>query len=396
MRILYFSRDYTMHDHRFLLALAKTEHQVYFLQLERRGHILEDRPLPPEIEQVHWAGGRGLARLGDAPRLLLDFKRVIRRVKPDLIQAGPLQRAAFLAALTGFRPILSMSWGYDLLVDANRNAAWRWATRFTLNHSAVLLGDCQTIRQLAIAHGMPDERIVTFPWGIDLDHFSPAPENFGNLGVWGSGGTEHRLADPNTQLPESSRPFVILSTRGWEPIYGVELIARAFVTAARQCPVLQLIMLGNGSQAPLLRRIFAKGNVEEQVVFPGQVKFAKLPRYYQMADLYVSASHSDGSSISLLEAMACGSPVLVSDIPGNREWVPPLPPGGIEGGQVGWLFPDGDADALAQAILHAVEQRHHLPEMGRRARALAEQRADWKQNFPRLFKAYELALSRTD
>jgi glycosyltransferase involved in cell wall biosynthesis len=126
------------------------------------------------------------------------------------------------------------------------------------------------------------------------------------------------------------------------------------------------------------------------------VKFAKLPRYYQMADLYVSASHSDGSSISLLEAMACGSPVLVSDIPGNREWVPPLPPGGIEGGQVGWLFPDGDADALAQAILHAVEQRHHLPEMGRRARALAEQRADWKQNFPRLFKAYELALSRTD
>jgi len=399
MRILYFSRDYTSHDHRFLLALAKTEHQVYFLQLERRGHILEDRPLPPEIEQVQWAGGRGPARLSDGPRLLFDIKRVIRRVKPDLIQAGPLQRAAFLAALTGFRPILSMSWGYDLLVDANRNAAWRWATRFTLKHSAVLLGDCQTIRQLAIAHGMPDERIVTFPWGIDLDHFYPAPLRAKPPTV--SSGTEHRSVGVRrkarswgvrsaAQAGQQSR-FVILSTRGWEPIYGVELIARAFVTAARQCPELQLIMLGNGSQAPLLRRIFAKGNVEEQVVFPGQVKFAELPRYYQVADLYVSASHSDGSSISLLEAMACGRPVLVSDIPGNREWVPPLPPGGIEGGQVGWLFPDGDADALAQAILHAVEQRDHLPEMGRRARALAEQRADWKQNFPRLFKAYELA-----
>jgi glycosyltransferase involved in cell wall biosynthesis len=219
---------------------------------------------------------------------------------------------------------------------------------------------------------------------------------------------------------------VILSTRGWEPIYGVDIIARAFVTAAQQCPELQLIMLGNGSLAASLRQIFARGNVEEQVMFPGQVKYSDLPRYYQMADLYVCASHSDGSSISLLEAMACGKPVLVSDIPGNREWVSSYAPlaenvenpdvlgrGGFrtrpstaqgipiadisashEGGRgnVGWLFPDGDADALAQAILYAVRQRRSLPEMGLRARSLAEERADWKKNFPSLCKAYEIAL----
>lgn len=369
MRILYFSRDYTTHDRRFLHALAQTAHQVFFLQLERRGHTLEDRPLPAAIEQVHWAGGCGPARLRDGPRLLLDLKRVLRQVKPDLIQAGPLQRAAFLAALTGFRPLLSMSWGYDLLIDANRNAAWRWATRFTLRRCNAMLGDCQTIRQLAVAYGMPDERIITFPWGIDLDHFSPLPE---------------------AQPAEASRPFVLLSTRGWEPIYGVDIIASAFVTAARQCPELQLVMLGNGSLAADLRRAFARGQVEEQVVFPGQVKYADLPRYYQRADLYVSASHSDGSSISLLEAMACGKPVLVADIPGNREWVAPV--AGPD--EAGWLFPDGDAEALAQAILHAVAQRRRLAEMGRRARALAEARADWQKNFPQLFKAYEIALSR--
>ena len=313
MRILYFTRDYTSHDLRFLQALAKTEHKVFYLQLERRGHTLEDRPLPVEIEQIHWAGGRGPARLGDGLRLLFELKRVIRQVKPDLIQAGPLQRAAFLAALTGFRPLLSMSWGYDLLVDANQSAAWRWATRFTLKHSQVMVGDCQTIRQLAIAYGMPDERIVTFPWGVDLKHFAPLlPAS----------------AQPEVQ-GQPPPPFVILSTRGWEPIYGVDIIARAFVIAAQKHPGLQLIMLGNGSLAPVLRRIFTNGNVDEQVLFPGQVKYSELPRYYQMADLYVCASHSDGSSISLLEAMACGKPVVVSDIPGNREWIshyiPPSP-----------------------------------------------------------------------
>jgi glycosyltransferase involved in cell wall biosynthesis len=114
------------------------------------------------------------------------------------------------------------------------------------------------------------------------------------------------------------------------------------------------------------------------------VGYDDLPRYYRMADLYLSASHSDGTSISLLEAMACGRPALVSDIPGNREWV--------QSGVNGWLFPDGDEKALAAAIMKAVDQREQLPKMGRAAREIAEQRADWERNFPALLKAYELAL----
>jgi glycosyltransferase involved in cell wall biosynthesis len=133
-----------------------------------------------------------------------------------------------------------------------------------------------------------------------------------------------------------------------------------------------------------LRQIFSQGDVAERVVYAGHVSYDDLPRHYSMADMYLSASHSDGTSISLLEAMACGRPALVSDIPGNREWV--------QEGVNGWLFPDGDAAALARAILAAVEQRQRLPEMGEAAREIAEQRADWEKNFPELLKAYELAL----
>jgi glycosyltransferase involved in cell wall biosynthesis len=363
-RILYFTREYNTHDHRFLSALAKSEHKVYYLWLESRKIPLEDRALPPEIEQVHWAGGRGLASLKHGPKLLLDLKRVIQEVKPDLIQAGPIQRTAFLTALAGFRPLVSMSWGYDLIRDANRNAFWRLATRYTLKRSAVMVGDSNVIRKLAVSHGMPDERIVTFPWGIDLAHFNPGTANHKHTG------------------------FNLLSTRGWEPIYGVDVIANAFVTAARERPELCLTMLGNGSQAGMLRQIFTRAGLQDRVTFPGLVSQADLPRYYRSADLYLSASHSDGTSISLLEAMACGTPALVSDIPGNREWVEP----GING----WRFPDGDADALAQAILQVIEQRGRLTEMGAAARALTEKRANWEQNFQNLYKAYDLALQKTN
>jgi hypothetical protein len=132
MRILYFSRDYTTHDHRFLSALAQTEHKVFYLRLEKRGHTLEDRPLPPEIEQVNWKGGQRPARLRHGLSLLADLTRIIQRIQPDLIHAGPVQRSAFLTALSGFKPLVTMSWGYDLIQDAKRNFFWRLETLFTL------------------------------------------------------------------------------------------------------------------------------------------------------------------------------------------------------------------------------------------------------------------------
>jgi len=349
-RILYFTRDYTTHDHRFLSALAGTEHQVFYLRLERRGHALEDRPLPSQIKTIHWEGGKSPFTWSQALPLLLDLKRVIRKIQPDLIQAGPVQTAAFLVALTGFRPLVTVSWGSDLLVDARRSAWYRRVTRYSLAHSAVLVSDCQPVHDAAVAFGIPSERIVTFPWGVDLDHFSPHSNTL-----------EKPLFPPQTE-----KPFVLLSTRAWEPIYGLDVLARGFVLAAHKIPELRLVMLGNGSLAGRLRSIFSDRGVAERVVFPGQIKQNDLPRYYRNADLYLSASHSDGTSISLLEAMACGCPVLVSDIPGNRAWVEP--------GVQGWWFKDGDPQALADGIQEAFKRSKDLSVMGSATPRLAKVR----------------------
>lgn len=361
MRILYFTRGYTPHDWRFLSSLAVTGYQVYFLHLEQRDPPVEERPLPEGIEAIAWVGGREPVGVKDYAGLLPDLKRVLGEIEPDLVHAGPIQRSAFLVALAGFQPLVSMSWGYDLLYDAERSEFGRQAARYTLEHSSVLVGDCQAVRRKAIALGMPDERIVTFPWGIDLERFTP----------------------PQKKRP-SEGTFTLLSTRSWEPIYGVDVLARGFVQAARQRPELRLLMLGNGSQAGLLREIFGGGGVLDRVEFPGQVGQAGLPAFYRAADLYASASHSDGSSVSLMEAMACGLPAAVSDIPGNREWIEP--------GVTGWWFPDGDPDALGDALVQAIVQRERLAEMGIAARRVAERRADWKANFPHLLEAYDLAL----
>lgn len=378
MRILYFSRDYTVHDHRFLNALAQTQHTIGFLRLEADNPFPDELPLPAPIEHIQWAGKQDPAELPGPPGLVINpagekllerLKAVIRHFKPDLIQAGPIQTAAFLTTLVGFHPLVSTSWGYDLLIDAERSPLWRWRTRFTLKRSDVMVGDCDTIRQKAIEHGMDPGGIETFPWGVDLEHYSP--------------GSASRL---RADLGWNADHFVVLSTRGWAPIYGIEELAAGYARAARENSRLRLLMLGNGPQASLVQGIFRAAGVLQSVHFAGQVRQEDLPEYYRAADLYISASHSDGSSISLLEAMACGRAVLVSDIPGNLEWVTP--------GKQGWWFPCGDAEALAQGILEAASHQPLLAHIGTASRRTAEQRADWKQNFPRLLDAYQLALDR--
>lgn len=366
MRVLYFTRDYTPHDHRFLSALAQTEHSIYTLRLERRNRQLEDRPLPPQVEQVAWRGGQSEARWQDYPALALALRQVIAKVKPDVIHAGPVPNVAFLAALSGFKPLVSMSWGSDLLLDIERDAWQKRAACFALSRTTVLFGDCQAVKNKAVSLGFPAERVVLFPWGVDLTKFSPA-------------GGSHRRERLGWQ-----DDFVLLSLRTWEPLYGVDLLLRAFCRAAQELPELRLLLLGNGSQAGQIhQRVQAHGLVD-RVYFGGQVKNDDLPELYRAADLYLSASHSDGSSVSLMEALACGLPCLVSDIPGNREW--------IEGQEAGWLFKDDDEDALVAGIRRAAAERQAQARRGAAARRLAEERADWQKNFSRLLEGYQMAV----
>ncbi len=365
-RIIYFSRDYSSHDHRFMTALAGTSNDIYWLRLEKRGRALEERPLPAKVHQIQWRWGQGPVHLVDRPAIISDLRQVIRDTKPDLIHAGPVQSAAFLTATAGFRPLVTMSWGSDLLHDVDASPWMRWAAKYTLARTTVLAGDCQAVQTKAASLGYPPERCVLFPWGVDLQRFIPG-----------------RAVDFREKYGWQDA-FVLLSLRSWEPLYGVDVLVRGFARAAKQEPRLRLLMLGSGSQAAKLHGILTTNEVHDRVVFAGQIDQNDLPNFYQAADLYVSASHSDGSSVSLMEALASGLPAIVSDIPGNREWITP--------GREGWIFPDGDEQALADAILHAYEQRGQLPALGKAARRLAEQRADWPRNFQKLIDGYQQAL----
>lgn len=356
MRILYFSLGYSTHDYRFLKAISDGGHEVFFVQLEGNARQVEDRPVPPNVELVLWKGGRGPFKWRDLPKLVLDFRRLTKKIKPDLIHAGPIQTCAFIAILSGFRPILTMSWGFDLMDDIHKSKWMERVTKFTLKRSTFFTSDAMVTRDKAVTYGMNPDKTIVFPWGVDLEHFSQKTFNF------------------------QRSTFTLFCNRAWEARYGVDVLARAFVKVAQERDDVNLLLLGGGSQGHLLRQIFQSGDVLDRVAFAGQISQTVLPEWYHRVDLYISPSHVDGSSVSLMEALACGLPCLVSDIPANKEWVTE--------GENGWLFRDGDVNHLAEKILAAIARREILPEVGQASRRVAELRADWKKNAEALMKVY--------
>lgn len=364
MRVLYFTEQDSPHDRRFLHGLAETDHQVFSLRM----HACQPETTVG-ITELTWPGGqpdwsnwlgwqRGKAQLSN----------ILSDLQPDLIHAGPVQGPALAAALTGFHPLVTMSWGFDLLRIAGRSPWMRYATKFALEHTDVLLADCQTVADEAARYGFPSSKVVRFPWGVDLAHFSPKNADEAGLALKQSLGWEDQ--------------FVLFCNRSWEPPYGVDVLAQAFVRASSAHSELRLLLAGGGSLSERIQHILAP--VIEHVRFPGWVGLTDLPRYYGAGDLFVSPSHCDGSSISLLEALACGRPVLVSDIPSNREWVTP--------GMVGEWFTDGDITSLVSQLLRLAADLD-ISEYGKRARLLAEDRADWDINFQKCLSAYQTALA---
>ena len=280
------------------------------------------------------------------------------------VLAGPLHTVT--QSLVGLPVrLVGLSWGYDLsdLDAARADLAW-------LASLDGLIVDSHANRAIAEGAGLSADRITFLPWGVDLAEFvfhGPWIDAF-HLGV-----------PPHAHL--------VLSLRAHEPVYRVADIVEAFARVPRRAglhedfPDPYLIIGHSGSLTEELKQQVRDLGIADRTRFLGSVPEHDLVPLLGRAACYVTAAEVDGTSVTLLQAMACGTPVIASDTPGNLGW--------IEDGVTGYTFATGDVDSLARII---DEVNHHYPtDVVQRARALVERDADWHANLPRLRDAMDRA-----
>jgi glycosyltransferase involved in cell wall biosynthesis len=184
----------------------------------------------------------------------------------------------------------------------------------------------------------PEDRVHFIPNGVRV----PPPRDRARQPA-----ARRALAEVNFDLATDAEAPVVVYTGRLHRAKGLRELVVAWPRVLRQFPAARLWLVGEGPDRDELYDLILDRDVRGRVLMPGA--FDAVDEILQAADLFVLPSHEEGMSISLLEAMAAGVPVVATDIPGNRKL--------IRDGEHGLLVPPRNPDALAAAILQQLRQR---------------------------------------
>jgi glycosyltransferase involved in cell wall biosynthesis len=261
-----------------------------------------------------------------APRV----RRLLRAFAPDVVFAPYLISNGLCAALTAPAPLVVSALGSDVLRPAGtmqlagvvrQTLVRAITTRATLVHAV-----SEPLREALCDDGVPAGKIRVFPIGVDTAAFKPRDE--------GATGDE-------------ARPLHIVCTRRHAPVYRNHVIVEALGRLRDAGIDFTATFVGGGHLLDERRAQVAALGLAERVELTGFVPHARVAAELARADIYVSASRSDGTSSSLMEALASGVFPVVSDIAANRPWV--------QHETSALLFGVDDVDGLTEALGRALQ-----------------------------------------
>ena len=158
---------------------------------------------------------------------------------------------------------------------------------------------------------------------------------------------------------------------------GLDLLVEAVAILARSHPELRVVLVGGGPQEQALKRQVASLGLADRFTFVGRVPHADIPRYYRFIDVLAYPRHRMRlteivTPLKPLEAMAQGCMLVASDVGGHREL--------IRDGETGFLFPAGDANALARTIDAILARQAEWPRLRAQARRFVELERTWTRS----------------
>jgi glycosyltransferase involved in cell wall biosynthesis len=292
----------------------------------------------------------------------LELRRIVKEYSPDIIHAHYATSYGLLGALAGRHPLVVSAWGADIMDFPRKSVFHRLLIQFNLKRADFITVTSRTLFEEIRKYTNKDVNVVAF--GIDLERF--------------------RQPEPNAD--SSANHLVIGAIRWLWRIYGIDTLIRTFKLLRERDPSreLELLIVGDGPEMANLRRLCEELNVQEVVHFAGYVPPEETVKYYHQISIFAALSRLESFGVAVLEASACGRPIVASNIGGLREVVVP--------GVTGLLVPPDSPREAAEAIERLIENPTLRSELGLNGRRWVEEKYDWKKNVREMMEVYEKAL----
>ncbi len=323
--------------------------------------------LPPDIdlppERVHYVRYTSLPWRFDYLNAYLAYaavRRALRRYRlaPDIVHAHPGYPTGYVAYLAARHldvPLVVTLHGFDINVFGGAGDARTYsddpsfASRFysprirgrfvrSLLHSSRVIAVSQDLSHKAVALGVPQERLSVIPNGVDTEQFR----------------IQERTAVRRTLGLPAEDPVILFigrMTQVKDPLCLVEAVK----LLRQKRDDVRAVFLGDGELLEPVKQVVARDGLTESVQILGNRPYTELPLWMNACNVLVSTSRYESFGLVLLEALACGTPVVASRVGG----IPDL----VRDGEQGILVPPGDPSSLARAIAQALDRawdRHAL------------------------------------
>lgn len=327
LRLCFIADARSIHTVRWIRFFAERGHRVALVSANVPGDDLRidlHCPLSPSSP----IRGTRIARN------VLELRNFLRKFRPHVLHAHYINEAGWLGALSRFHPFVLTAWGSDVYIAPRVSRLARILTPWTVRKADYVTADSRDQVESLRRMGASVHRTAVVGWGIDFAEFS------------GRSGKSWRR-----RYGIGEDQVVILSPRQWITNSNVSLILEAFAQVRGQRPNVILILTNRGDTAPVARQHIETAirtlGIADATVIVRDVPETELSELYAASDVTVSVCSSDGTPVSLLEAMASRSVVVAGDLASIREWV--------SDGHTGVLVTVGDVKGLAAQLVRLVD-----------------------------------------
>lgn len=270
------------------------------------------------------------------------MKNAADKFLPEVILLQTLMYPCFMANwLPRKIPQVVTFWNGDVTWWAKRHSldllAKKWLVTRGAQRAAALTVNSETAGRACLQYGVKPERVflIGYP-GVDRNIFFPH---------------EHSLVRQQLGLPQSNP--LILWPRGLGGYLNSELFLEALAILAKDVPEIRAVIITSvgGSEKEKSHKLLArKLNIEKNIFWVPKVKHFEMALYHACADVMVSLSSKDSRPNVMLEAMACGTPVVMTDLPQIREWV--------MDGENGYLIDPKNPSQVAKRIRYLLDPKN--------------------------------------
>ncbi len=352
MKILFIANAVSIHTIRFVEYFASQGDDVHLIS-----YLPWKTPVPGVTLHIPPSPFSNIY-LDFLPRQIW-IHRCLKKIRPDIVHALYVSKFGWhLILLRGVKKVLT-ALGDDILILPHKGRHFFLATRFAVERADRIYAVSEHIRQIILSdYQIPPEKVETMAIGVDTSLFYPAP------------------------VPRKpSSEIRLFSNRGFRPEYNPGTIIDAVALVHETHPQVRLYLKGDGPERVPFEDYVSEKGYDSFIFFLDKTPYHLVPRDYQRADIFISAARSDGTPVSMLEAMACGTACIMTDVGGIPEW--------IKDGYNGLLYPPKRPGILADTIRFLIDNPDIRDELGDHAHQTIQDRGDWNRLMARLRDDYK-------